>query len=55
MNPIVAVGLGAALLGERLVGMEYAGMAAILAAVYLVTSSKMKAMEEVVGEVEAAG
>ena len=55
VNPIVAVGLGAALLGERLVGMEYAGMAAILAAVYLVTSSKMKAMEEVVGEVEAAG
>ncbi len=55
VNPIVAVGLGAALLGERLVGMEYAGMAAIVAAVYLVTSSKMKAVEEIVSEVEAAG
>jgi drug/metabolite transporter (DMT)-like permease len=42
VNPIVAVVLGAIFLGERLVGIEYAGMAAILVAVYLVTSSKLK-------------
>lgn len=42
VNPIVAVGLGALLLHERLVGVEYAGMAAILVAVYLVTSSKLR-------------
>ena len=42
INPIVAVGLGALLLHERLVGIEYAGMAAILVAVYLVTSSKLR-------------
>jgi len=43
INPIVAVALGALLLGERMVPIEYAGMAAILVAVYLVTSSKLKA------------
>jgi drug/metabolite transporter (DMT)-like permease len=42
VNPIVAVILGALLLHERLVPIEYAGMAAILAAVYLVTSSKLQ-------------
>jgi drug/metabolite transporter (DMT)-like permease len=42
INPIVAVILGAIFLRERLVGMEYAGMAAVLIAVYLVTSSKLK-------------
>ena len=42
INPIVAVGLGAVFLGERLVGIEYVGMAAIIGAVYLVTSSKLK-------------
>ncbi len=50
INPIVAVGLGALLLHERMVGIEYVGMAAILAAVWLVTSSKLKsgtAMAEV--------
>ncbi len=41
VNPIVAVGLGAIFLSERLVPIEYAGMAAILAAVYLVTTSKL--------------
>jgi len=41
VNPIVAVVLGAILLKERLVPIEYAGMAAILVAVYLVTSSKL--------------
>ena len=42
VNPIVAVALGALLLNERMVGIEYAGMAAILVAVYLVTTSKLK-------------
>jgi drug/metabolite transporter (DMT)-like permease len=46
INPIVAVGLGALFLGERLVPIEYAGMAAILVAVYLVTSSKLKNVAE---------
>lgn len=56
VNPIVAVGLGALLLGERLAGVEYVGMAAIVAAVYLVTSSKMQiAKAKVLGELEAAG
>ena len=41
INPAIAVLLSAALLGERMVPVEYAGMAAILVAVYLVTSSKM--------------
>jgi drug/metabolite transporter (DMT)-like permease len=34
--------LGALFLGERLARVEYAGMAAILIAVFLVTSSKLK-------------
>jgi drug/metabolite transporter (DMT)-like permease len=42
INPVVAVVLGAVLLRERMVPIEYAGMAAILVAVYLVTSSKLK-------------
>ena len=42
VNPIVAVILGAIFLHERLVAIEYAGMAAILIAVYLVTSSKLQ-------------
>jgi drug/metabolite transporter (DMT)-like permease len=50
INPIVAVALGAMFLHERMVGIEYVGMAAILIAVWLVTSSKLKsgtAMAEV--------
>ncbi len=43
VNPIVAVILGALFLHERLVPVEYAGMAAVLIAVYLVTSSKTAA------------
>jgi drug/metabolite transporter (DMT)-like permease len=43
INPIVAVILGAIFLRERMVPIEYAGMAAILLAVYLVTSSKLAA------------
>ncbi len=42
VNPIVAVVLGAIFLHERLIGIEYAGMAAIVIAVYLVTSSKLQ-------------
>ena len=42
INPIVAVILGALFLHERLVPIEYLGMAAILAAVYLVTGSKLQ-------------
>jgi drug/metabolite transporter (DMT)-like permease len=42
INPIVAVILGAIFLHERLVPVEYLGMAAILLAVYLVTSSKLQ-------------
>lgn len=42
INPIVAVILGALFLHERMVAIEYLGMAAILIAVYLVTSSKLK-------------
>jgi drug/metabolite transporter (DMT)-like permease len=42
INPIVAVALGAVFLHERMVGLEYVGMAAILLAVWLVTSSKLK-------------
>jgi drug/metabolite transporter (DMT)-like permease len=42
INPIVAVILGAIFLHERMVPIEYTGMAAILIAVYLVTSSKLK-------------
>ena len=42
VNPIVAVVLGALFLHERMVPIEYAGMAAILVAVYLVTSSGLK-------------
>jgi drug/metabolite transporter (DMT)-like permease len=42
VNPIVAVLLGAIFFGERLQGSEWAGMIVILAAVFLVTSSKME-------------
>jgi drug/metabolite transporter (DMT)-like permease len=56
VNPIVAVILGALLLKERMVPIEYAGMAAVLVAVYLVTSSKLKAVAvDVDEEVEAIG
>jgi len=42
VNPVIAVVLGAIFLGERFVTVEYVGMGAILLAVFLVTSSKMK-------------
>jgi len=56
INPIVAVVLGALMLHERMVPIEYAGMAAILVAVYLVTSSKLKAVKAAPEEeLEAVG
>lgn len=48
VNPIVAVLLGVILIHERLVPLEYAGMAVILAAVALVTASKTRRSEPVV-------
>ena len=56
INPIVAVILGALVLHERMVPIEYFGMAAILVAVYLVTSSKLKSSPVTAAdEVEAIG
>jgi drug/metabolite transporter (DMT)-like permease len=56
VNPVVAVVLGAVALGEHLQGTEYVGMAAVICAVALVTSSQMKsgrpAAEIEVGPVE---
>lgn len=42
VNPVVAVILGAAVLGEHLQRTEYIGMVAVICAVALVTSSQMK-------------
>jgi drug/metabolite transporter (DMT)-like permease len=42
VNPVVAVILGAILLGEHLAGTEYIGMAAVVLAVVLVTSSRIR-------------
>jgi drug/metabolite transporter (DMT)-like permease len=42
VNPVIAVILGAIFVHERFVAVEYVGMAGILLAVFLVTSSKMK-------------
>lgn len=42
VNPVIAVVLGAIFLGERFVTVEYVGMGAILVAVFLVTTSKLK-------------
>jgi drug/metabolite transporter (DMT)-like permease len=41
INPVIAVILGAVFLAERLSPIEYAGMAAILIAVFIVNSSKL--------------
>ena len=41
INPVIAVILGALFLAERLSPIEYAGMAVILVAIFLVTSSKL--------------
>lgn len=45
INPVIAVLLGAIFLRERFVVAEYVGMASILLAVWLVTSSKLKTGE----------
>jgi drug/metabolite transporter (DMT)-like permease len=42
VNPVIAVILGAIFIHERFVTVEYVGMASILLAVFLVTSSKLK-------------
>jgi len=42
VNPVIAVILGAIFIHERFVTAEYIGMASILLAVFLVTSSKLK-------------
>jgi drug/metabolite transporter (DMT)-like permease len=42
INPVIAVVLGVVFVHERFVPVEYVGMAGILLAVFLVTSSKMK-------------
>lgn len=42
VNPVIAVILGAIFIHERFVTAEYVGMASILLAVFLVTSSKLK-------------
>jgi drug/metabolite transporter (DMT)-like permease len=42
VNPVIAVILGTIFLREHFVAVEYVGMAGILLAVFLVTSSKMK-------------
>ncbi|HTU50007.1 MAG TPA: EamA family transporter [Acidobacteriaceae bacterium] len=52
VNPMVAVLLGAIVLGERLHGNEWIGMVMILVAVFLVTSSKMQPDHEV-SEIES--
>ena len=41
VNPLVAVALGALMLGERLESSEYIGMVSVIFAVFLVTSSRM--------------
>ncbi len=46
INPIVAVLLGALFLHERMVPIEYIGMAAILIAVWLVTGSKLSSTSQ---------
>ncbi|HMD21089.1 MAG TPA: EamA family transporter [Alloacidobacterium sp.] len=46
VNPVVAVILGAMLLGEHLIPTEYAGMAAVVIAVALVTSSRIRVEEK---------
>jgi drug/metabolite transporter (DMT)-like permease len=53
VNPMIAVVLGAVILHEKLVSTEYAGMVAIIAAVALVTSSKLTSGKST-AEVECA-
>jgi len=56
VNPVIAVALGALLLHERFIPVEYVGMGAILLAVFLVTGAKLKTgAVSVVDEDVAAG
>lgn len=52
VNPVVAVLLGITLLGERPAGAEFAGMAAILVAVFLLTTSQVRAKKAAPEELE---
>ena len=47
VNPVIAVILGVVVLHEHLVGIEWMGMAGILVAVFLITSSKRAVAEDV--------
>jgi drug/metabolite transporter (DMT)-like permease len=53
VNPVVAVALGALILGERLAPTEYIGMVGVVLAVALVTSSRLKTGKET-AEIECA-
>jgi drug/metabolite transporter (DMT)-like permease len=53
VNPVVAVILGALLLGEHLVSTEYPGMIAVVIAVGLVTSSRIRVEEKCLDSAEA--
>lgn len=56
VNPVIAVVLGAMILHERFVPVEYVGMGAVLLAVFLVTGAKLTTGEvSVVDEDVAAG
>lgn len=56
VNPVIAVVLGAVMLHERFVPVEYVGMGAVLLAVFLVTGAKLKTgAVNVVDEDVAAG
>ena len=54
VNPVIAVILGAIFLRERFAAVEYVGMVSILAAVVLVTSSKMKTGKPIVVDEDLA-
>ena len=58
VNPVIAVLLGVVLLGERLAPAEFAGMATIVLAVFLLTTAKVRAKggnETTVGATDAVG
>lgn len=52
VNPVVAVLLGVVLLGERLEAAEFAGMAGILVAVFLLTTAQVKARPRLAEELK---
>jgi drug/metabolite transporter (DMT)-like permease len=52
VNPLVAVLLGILFLHERPAAAEFAGMAAIVVAVFLLTTAQMKAKPRPIEELE---